>query len=155
MMKYTKLLVMSLLLAGAWPVLAADDPRFVSKITLPSGQTVVVAEGDFEARSIGSVSVRTYEAADEPNETTFFMDGLILPRDGVLDKVLLADTTGDQQPEIIVLARSVGTGNFLSATAIAVTDKQLVLSAAVTGLAADADPVAALRQASAKAKSGI
>ena len=33
---------------------------FVEKLALPSGQTAVVAEGDFEARSIGSYSVRIY-----------------------------------------------------------------------------------------------
>ncbi|MGO4999523.1 PliI family lysozyme inhibitor of I-type lysozyme [Oceanisphaera sp. W20_SRM_FM3] len=146
MMRYN-VLVIALLVGSVLPAHAADDMRFVTKTSLPNGQTLVVAEGDFEARSIGSVSVRLYETADEPNETTFFMDGLILPREGVLEKVLLADITGDQQPEIIVLARSVGTGNFLSATAIAVTDKQLVLSAAVTGLNADADPVIALQDA--------
>ena len=142
-----KALAMALMLGTVLPAQAAEDDRFVTKITLPSGQTVVVAEGDFEARSIGSFSVRLYEAADTPNETTFFMDGVILPRDGVLEKVLLSDITGDQQPEIIVLARSVGTGNFLSATAIAVADNQLVLTAAVIGLAAAADPVSALQDA--------
>lgn len=138
-------ILLSFLLAGSLSALAEEAGRFVSAVMLPTGQTVVIAEGDLEARSIGSFSLRLYEAADAPNYTTFFVDGLIHSRDGVLEKVLLADVNGDQQPEIIVLARSVGTGNFLSATAIAVADNHLVLTAAVIGLAAAADPVSALQ----------
>jgi hypothetical protein len=126
------------------PVHAAAN-RFVSKLNLPTGQTVVVAEGDFEARSIGSFSVRLYEAAAAPDETTFFVSGLIRPRDGVLEKAILADVDGDQQPEIIVIVRSVGTGDYLSAHAFEFAKNKLVFRAAVEELAPDEDPVNALR----------
>ena len=45
---------------------------FVEKLALPSGQTAVVAEGDFEARSIGSYSVRIYsrQSAQPDDDTT-------------------------------------------------------------------------------------
>ncbi len=46
----------ALLASGA--LHAAEPERFIAKIKLPSGQTAVVAEGDLEARSIGSFSVR-------------------------------------------------------------------------------------------------
>ena len=118
-------MVMGLLLAGAVPALAEDDNRFVTAIALPSGQTVVVAEGDLEARSLGSVSVRLYEAADIPNQTTFFMDGVIHARDGALEKVLLADVNDNGHPEIIVIARSVGSGGYLAAYVFAVADNKL------------------------------
>lgn len=127
---------------------AAAQDRFVSKLTLPSGKTVVVAEGDFEARSIGSFSVRLYEAAPAPDETTFFTSGLIRARNGVVEKVMLADIDGDQQQEIVVTVRSVGTGSYLSAHGFAVVKDELVFLAAVDGLAADTDPVAALRKSS-------
>jgi hypothetical protein len=130
----------------ATPVHAAEQDRFVSKLTHPTGKTVVVAEGDFEARSIGSFSVRLYEAAAAPDETTFFTSGLVRARDGVIEKVILADVDGDQQQEIVVVVRSVGTGNYLSAQAFAVAKDRLVFRAVVEGLAADADPVAALRK---------
>jgi hypothetical protein len=42
--------------------------------------------------------------------------------------------------------RSVGTGNYLSAQAFAVAKDKLIFRAAVEGLAADADPVPALRK---------
>jgi hypothetical protein len=125
---------------------AAAQDRFLSKLTLPTGKTVVVAEGDFEARSIGSFSVRLYEAAAAPDETTFFVSGLIRARDGVLEKVMVADIDGDQQQEIVVTVRSVGTGSYLSAHAFAVAKGKLVFVAAAEGLAANADPVAALRK---------
>jgi len=128
------------------PVHAAAQERFVSKLKLPTGQTVVVAEGDLEARSIGSFSVRLYEAAPPPDETTFFTAGLIRARDGVLEKAILADVDGDHKPEIIVIARSVGTGGYLSAQAFTFTNDELAFLAAVEGLAPDADPVVALRQ---------
>ncbi|MDR2551213.1 MAG: PliI family lysozyme inhibitor of I-type lysozyme [Desulfobulbus sp.] len=132
------------------PLLAAAPDRFVAKLKLPTGQTAVVAEGDFEARSLGSFSVRLYEAAPAPDETTFFIAGLIRPRDGVIDKTLLADIDGDRQPELIVVVRSVGTGGYLSAHAFAFAKDQLLFRAQVEDLAADADPVAALRHAAAK-----
>ena len=123
----------------------AED-RFVSNLTLPTGETVVVAEGDFEARSIGSFSVRLYEAAVAPDDTTFFTSGLIRSRDGVIEKVILADVDGDQRQEIVVIVRSVGTGSYLSAHAFAIAKGKLFFRAVVEGLAADADPVAALRK---------
>jgi hypothetical protein len=135
---------MVLLLAA--PAHATAQERFVAKLTHPTGKTVVVAEGDFEARSIGSFSVRLYEAAAAPDETTFFTSGLVRARDGFIEKVMLADVDGDQQQEIVVITRSVGTGNYLSAQAFAVVKNKLVLRAVVEGLAADADPVAALRK---------
>ena len=128
------------------PLNAAAQDRFITKLTLPTGQTVVVAEGDFEARSIGSFSVRLYEAASTPNETTFFTSGLIRIRDGVLEKVMLADIDGDCQPEIVVIARSIGTGDYLSAHAFAFMKDGLFFCAAVEGLPPDTDPIAALQK---------
>ena len=68
-------------LAGAGWLHAAGPARFVAKVRLPSGQTAVVAEGDFEARSIGSFSVRIYDPAAPGDETTFFRTGQIFGRD--------------------------------------------------------------------------
>lgn len=129
---------------------AAAQDRFLSKFTLPTGETVVVAEGDLEARSIGSFSVRLYEAAAGADETTFFTSGLIHARDGAVEKVTLADIDGDQRQEIVIIARSVGTGSYLSAHAFTVAEGKLVFVAAVEGLAANADSVAALRESSRK-----
>ena len=126
---------------------AGASGRFVTKLSLPSGQTVVVSEGEFEARSIGSFSVRLYQAAVSENETTFFTSGLVSARDGVVEKVMLADINSDELPEIIVIVRSVGTGSYLSAHAFSIDkDLKLIRLASVEGLQSTADPVSALRK---------
>jgi len=126
---------------------AGASGRFVTKLSLPSGQMVVVSEGEFEARSIGSFSVRLYQAAAPENETTFFSSGLVSARDGVVEKVMLADIDSDDLPEIVVVVRSVGTGGYLSAQAFSIDkDQRLILLASVEGLQSAADPVSALQQ---------
>jgi len=141
---------MVLLLAAS--VQAAAQDRFVSKLSLPNGTTVVVAEGDFEARSIGSFSVRLYDAAPPEDETTFFTSGLIRARDGTVEKVMLADVNGDRKPEIVVNIRSAGSGGYLSSHAFTFDKKRMIFCCAVEGLSPQADPVAALRKSIGKRK---
>ena len=131
---------------------AEASDRFIKKVKLPSGQTAVVAEGAFEARSVGSFSVRLYEAAPPEDETTFFTAGLIRARDGAVHKVVVADMDGDRKPEIIVIARSVGTGSYISAYAFSFDNTKLNFLAAVEGLPPKADPVKALRKSRRKGK---
>ncbi len=135
-----------LLFAAAAPFAAAEG-RFVSRLSLSSGQTIVVAEGDFEARSIGSLSVRLYEAAAAADATTFFLAGLVLPRDGVVESVMPADIDGDGREDVVVVTRSVGTGSYQAAHAIAVEDKKLRRLLSVDGLAPGTDPISALQHA--------
>jgi hypothetical protein len=133
-------------LIASFTLHAMESDRFITKVQLPSGQTAVVAEGDFEARSIGSFSVRLYDAAPTEDETTFFTAGLIRARGGAIETVLLADVDGDRHPEIIVNVRSAGTGSYLSAHAFAFDKRRLVYLAAVEGLPPNADIVSALRK---------
>jgi hypothetical protein len=123
--------------------------RFVQKIKLPSELTAVVAEGDLEARSIGSFTVRLYSSgqAQPGDDTTFFVAGVIAERDGYVEKVELADIDGDGKPEIVVTIRCVGTGQYLSADAFVFDQKRLWLRASVADLAKDADSIAALKKA--------
>jgi len=90
--------------------------------------------------------VRLYEAASAPDDTTFFLSGVIRPRDGVVERAVLADVDGDRRSEIVVIVRSVGTGGYLAAHAFAQAGDEIVFRAAVQDLAPDADPVAALRE---------
>lgn len=133
-----------LLLSGQ--IQAGELHRFITKLKLPTGQIIVVAEGDFEARSIGSFSARLYEAASAQDETTFFTSGLIHLRDGMIEKVILNDITGDQRPEIIVFSRSVGTGSYLSAYAFSYTKNELYFQTAVEGLPPDVNLITALKE---------
>ena len=143
-----KVFALSLVLCLSGTLYAAEPERFITKVALPSGQTAVVAEGDYEARSIGSFSVRIYDAAAD--ETTFFKTGVVCARDGAIEKVVLADVAGDEQPEIIVIVRSAGTGGYLSAHAFALDEQGLSLAASVDGLQPYADPLAAMRKANIK-----
>ncbi len=136
-------------LIGILPAVASD--RYIIKLKLPSDQTVVISEGEFEARSIGSFSVRLYQAASAEDETTFFTDGLIGARDGYIERVVLSDINGNKQPEIIVIVRSAGTGSYLSAHAFTIgKSEKLALYSIVEGLQSEADPVAALKQLKSK-----
>lgn len=101
--------------------------RFIQKIKLTSELTAVVAEGDFEARSIGSFSVRLYstENAQPEDNTTFFVAGIIRERDGYIEKVKLVDIDGNRKTELVVIVRNVGTGSYLSADAFAFDKKRL------------------------------
>ncbi|MCJ7838890.1 MAG: PliI family lysozyme inhibitor of I-type lysozyme [Burkholderiales bacterium] len=109
----------------------------------------MVAEGDFEARSIGSYSVRIYstENAQAGDDTTFFAAGVVRARDGAVEKVLLADLGDDRHPSLIVAIRSAGSGGYLSADAYTIDKDKVALRASVSGLPANADPVAALKSA--------
>ena len=144
-MTKTFVLAIIMLLIGSLPTMASD--RFITKLKLPSGQTAVICEGEFEARSIGSFSIRLYQAAPAGDETTFFTSGLISARDGFIEKVVLGDINGDEQPEIIVVVRSVGTGSYLSAYAFVIDKGQkLILGSLVEDLQSEADPVSALKK---------
>lgn len=142
--------VLGTLLISAIVLHAAEAARFVQKVKLPSGQTVVVAEGDLEPRSIGSYSVRLYSGENLQFATDNFLAGVIHERDGFIEKIVLADLDGDGREEFVVIVRSAGTGSFLSAHAFAIGVKNLSLRASVTGLARDADAISALKKAQKK-----
>ncbi len=124
--------------------------RYVQKIVLPSGQTVVIAEGDCEARSLGSYSVRLYKAggAQPGDDTTLYAAGVILERDGTIEAVRLADLDGNGRDELVVVIRSVGSGGYLSAQALSVANNHIEVRSSVKGLPKDADPIAALTKTS-------
>jgi ecotin len=126
---------------------AEPTGHFVQKLALPNGQTAIVAEGDFEARSIGSYSVRIYstQGTQPDDDTTFFSSGVIRARDGTVEKVFLADLGNGGPPSLVVAIRSAGSGGYLSADAFTIEKNTIVLRVSVSGLAPNADPVVALK----------
>lgn len=128
---------------------AESSPRFVRKLSLPGGQTAVVSEGEFEARSIGSYGVRIYagQSGAPHDDTTFFSSGVIRNRDGTIENVFLADLGIDDQDSLVVVIRSAGSGGYLSADAFTVTKDSVILRKSVSQLPADADLVPALKAA--------
>lgn len=125
---------------------AADgSARQIRQAVLPrSAMTVVVAEGDFEPRSIGSYSLRIYASANPGFPYDDYIAGAVRPRDGAVESVAFADVDGDRTPDIIVIIRSAGSGGYLSADAFQLSGSVLTLLGSVSGLAKDADPVQTL-----------
>jgi Periplasmic lysozyme inhibitor of I-type lysozyme len=139
----------SLALAGALLVgNALAGERFAHTVTIQPGLVAVVSEGDFEARSIGSYSVRVYFDPNESpgNETAFYSAGLIRARDGTVRSAAPLEVPGRKRPLLMVVVQSAGSGGYLSADAFDVEPHSVRLVASVGGLAPDEDPAARLRR---------
>jgi len=132
-------------LAAATAVASAETPRLVRKVLPGTSIVVLVAEGDFEPRSVGSYSVRAYAGTNPQFPYDNFIAGAVQPRYGSVDDILFADVDRDGSPEIVVVIRSAGTGGYLSADAFRLQGSSLYLVESVSGLAKDADPIAALQ----------
>ncbi|MFM8336333.1 MAG: PliI family lysozyme inhibitor of I-type lysozyme [Opitutaceae bacterium] len=132
------------------PFASAATDRVVTRLRLEPDVTVVVAEGDFEPKSIGSFSVRAYRAdsaaVGQELDTDDFIGGLICERDGVVEAVTATDIDGDGRAEVVVKIRSAGSGGYLSAVALAVRGRAVEVRARVADLDATADVVKALRE---------
>lgn len=140
------LLSLGVLIAANGALGEGQGSRYVKKAPIPGVQeVVVVAEGEFEPRSIGSYSLRIYSGVPAGFPTDRFLTGVIRPRDGTLESVSFADLDGDSRPEIIIAIRSVGSGGYLSADAFRFDGTSLRLAAAVSGLDKRADLLDALR----------
>jgi hypothetical protein len=83
----------------------------VQKLVLATGQTAVVAEGEFEARSIGSYSVRYLLDTKLRNRMMTPLSSRrasFRARDGTIEKVFLAELGNDGPPSLVVVIRSCG-----------------------------------------------
>jgi len=121
------------------------DGRFVKNYPLPNSPAIaVIAEGDFEPRSVGSYSLRIYAGVNPGLPFDNFVTGMVRARDGAVEGLLFHDFDGDGAAEIVVVTRSAGSGSYLSADAFAFRGEMLLFLDSACGLPADADPVAAL-----------
>lgn len=120
--------------------------RFVKKFQIPNAaEVIVVAEGDFEPRSVGSYALRVYGGSSKKFPTDDFVVGLVRPRNGTIEALRFADLDGDGRPEIVVIIRSVGSGGYLSADAFRYRTKSLEFIGSVSDLDKGADPIRAMR----------
>lgn len=121
--------------------------RFVRRLELSDVLNVVVAEGEFEPRSIGSYSLHLYAREQTPvsEDVGLFLSGVVRQREGVLEQVLIAPLEAAEAPSVIVTMRSVGSGSYLSADAFKVVGNALVLHASIASAPADTDLIKALQ----------
>ncbi len=144
-MNAMRLLCLGFALVASTALDADETTRRIRKAVGPEASTIaVVAEGDFEPRSIGSYSLRTYAGIDPRFPYDRFIAGIVRPRDGVVESVKFADLDSDGSSEIVVIIRSVGSGGYLSADAFELRNKAPTLLGTVAGLAHDADLIRAL-----------
>lgn len=125
---------------------ADRDSRFANKFQIPgSREMVVVAEGDFEPRSVGSYALRVYGGSSKQFPLDDFLFGLVRPRNGTVEEVRFHDVDDDGRAEIVVIIRAAGSGGYLSADAFRYRTKSLEFIASVSDLDKGADPIQALR----------
>jgi hypothetical protein len=93
---------------------AEADHRFVQLFRFPgTRETLVIAEGGLEPRSIGSYTTRIYKGRSAKFPTDEFITGVVRPRNGTIDGVGFADVDGDNRADLIVMVRSAGSGGYL------------------------------------------
>jgi len=120
--------------------------RLVQKFKMPhSRATVVVAEGEFEPRSVGSYVLNVYGGSSRRSPTDEFIAGIVRRRNGTVENVMFEDVTRDGIPDIVVIIRSAGSGGYLSTDAFRYQNRSLEFLGTVSGLDKGADPVEALR----------
>jgi len=125
---------------------AAWNLRFAKTFQIPgSPEVVVVAEGDFESRSIGSYALRVYGGTSTKYPLDDFVTGVIRPRNGTIETVRFDSIDGDDRLEIVVVIRSAGSGGYVSADAFRYYAGLLESVVSVSGLDKIADPIRALR----------
>ena len=123
--------------------LQAAEERFLKKIRFSKDLTAVVASGDLEPQAIGTLTVRFYRADDVAVSKGFDLDnfvaGIILERDGVIEKVEIMDIDGDSHEELIISVRCVGSGAYLSGFALCLKNKTVQIVAQDPGMLKDAN----------------
>lgn len=123
--------------------LQAGEGRFLRKIRFSNDLTAVIASGDLEPQAIGTLTVRFYRADEEAVSKGFdvddFVAGILLERDGVIEKVKIMDIDGDSRKELIISIRCVGSGAYLSGFALSLKDKTVQIVAQDPGMLKDAN----------------
>lgn len=126
------------------PICLHAQTAFQKSLPLNSEILVLVSENTLEPRSVGSYTVNTYLVVNPEQRYDRFISGLVMSRNGFVEAIKMVDLNSDGDKELVVIIRSVGTGNYLSADAFDINRDSLTFLKTVTGLAADANPVSAL-----------
>jgi Periplasmic lysozyme inhibitor of I-type lysozyme len=115
MMKST-LAVIGLITVVGFAYGSEPNSNITRILQVPGAQElVVVAEGEFEPRGVGSYTLRVYGRARTEFPLDEFIAGAIRRRNGAIEKVLFENLDRDDTIAIVVVIRSVGSGGYLSA----------------------------------------
>ncbi len=129
-MRYlSRLLLVCLLLVPAQAAVQREQ-----RIALPDGRLIQVKQPANEPFSMGSLSVRLYAPMSPNYPYDNFVNGLVIHRDGSLERLDLYDLDGDGKQELIIICRSVGTGNYKAAYAFTVQGTILTPFSTITGI---------------------
>ena len=132
---------------------ADNNGRIVKSALHPQSKgMVVVAEGDFEPRSIGSYTLRVYAKNDPAYPYDEFVTGTVRSRNGAIESLKFADLDRDGTQEIIVTTRYVGSGNYVTVDAYRLRKKTLLFVTSIAGMDASKDAIQALKQKLAKSR---
>lgn len=99
---------------------STHEQYFLTKIPLVNGQSIVVAEGQLEPRSIGSVSVSLYRDLYVGD----FITSKTLIRDGTVNSVELI-TLNDEQYQLIITTITAGSGQYQNKQIICINQEVL------------------------------
>ncbi|MEP6390511.1 MAG: PliI family lysozyme inhibitor of I-type lysozyme [Halioglobus sp.] len=125
----------------------ADESALFSTVLVWQGSgRVIVSENSLEPRSIGSFSIRFYGGRNSDFPFDDFQVGAIFERDGVIESVQVVDIDGDNQDDLVVVLRTVGSGAYRNVDAFSIGLSEIVRMGSVSGVAPDADPIELLKQ---------
>jgi len=125
---------------------AGEDQRNpVKQAILPTGQVVIVAEGQGEPRSMGSYSVRLYSGKDKRFPFDDFLGGAVRPRDGFVERLEIVDLDDHGAPELVIIIRNAGSGSYLSADAFVLSGRTISFFQSVSGISGNTDPIKKLK----------
>lgn len=141
-------LVLSLAVLGAAFTPAPRELAETLETKMPDGRLVVVSDGPKEAASIGSYVVRVYGASNPQSPTDDYVAGIVMPRDGSLHRLEVADIDGAGSEEVVVVTESAGSGSYLSADAFRLSGDDIAHIASAHDLPPNTDVLAAVRERS-------
>ncbi|MGH7575741.1 MAG: PliI family lysozyme inhibitor of I-type lysozyme [Longimicrobiales bacterium] len=138
--------VIGVALLSAAFTLAAREPTEMLETKMRDGRLVIVSDGPKEAASVGSYVVHVYGASNPQSPTDDYVAGIVMPRDGSLLRLEVADIGGGGSEELVVITETAGSGSYLWADAFRLSGDHIAHIASVHDVAPSTDLIAALRE---------
>ncbi|MDO6610941.1 PliI family lysozyme inhibitor of I-type lysozyme [Shewanella sp. 1_MG-2023] len=98
----------------------SNDGTYIQSFKFSNGQSLVIAEGRIEPRSIGSITIKLFKDLYVGD----FTQGIVIPRDGTILNVEVMEDT-DQVQKVKITTVTAGSGNYQSSQLICVENNKL------------------------------